>query len=287
MKFTLAHAKVLYLRFCVIYQDKFVKSYHTEDFKKLWESEWCSGLGEVKLSSIKPALDECKIRVEWPPSVAEFLRICERVEGLPSCNEAMALAIRRDLSHPIVSMAYTKIGAWAMSHDRQEVLMPKFKDAYDYARSIYYQNPAEAHKQLEAAKEEPPEQLPPPKTLTSQEKIDWRGRLAQYKRLSAQAKEKANGLNHQTWDKAAVTLGHRGFDEKIYKERREYLVSLDETSAIGLNTDDKYDRICYLRENEAQHAIKISEPIPGYTKTKKTNVVPFKPSKVAYKDWMN
>lgn len=129
--FLLLHSEALYIRFCAIYGDKFIKNYHTDEFKKIWYEEWFSGLKGIDVYIIKDCLEYCKINFEWPPSIAEFRRICEKSSGVPSSADALQCAIRRDFTHPVIAMAYEKVGSWAMKNDKEEVLNKKFNEVYN------------------------------------------------------------------------------------------------------------------------------------------------------------
>lgn len=70
--------------------------------------------GSVKQSVLVKALDYCKLNLVWPPSIAEFLDICERMDGMPTFEEAFKLLVRREWSHPIIEQMYALIGDWEL-----------------------------------------------------------------------------------------------------------------------------------------------------------------------------
>lgn len=121
----------LYTAFCIIFGSQFVKNHHTEQFIKMWIDEWSQGLEGIDENYIKQALHYCRLHLQWVPSMAEFIGLCDRAAGMPSCDESLRAAIRRDFSHPVTKMAFDKIGDWDMRHDSQEVLTKKFKSAYE------------------------------------------------------------------------------------------------------------------------------------------------------------
>jgi hypothetical protein len=133
--------ELLYLRFCVIYDNKFGKN-HTDELRALWVEEWSQGLESIDIKSVKPALDHCRTNLEWPPSIAEFRRLCEEASGYPTFEESFANAIRRDFTHPVIKIAFDKIGDWAFKHDTEKDLAKKFKAAYQQAVHDYRVNTA-------------------------------------------------------------------------------------------------------------------------------------------------
>src|SRR2546427_11615711 len=111
-KLSMELTKLLYARFCSIYADKFVKSYSTPEFIQVWWEEWSEGMAGIDPNHIKEGLSYCRLNLEWPPSIAEFRRICEKASGIPSADESLKLAIRREFNHPVIKLAFDKVGSW-------------------------------------------------------------------------------------------------------------------------------------------------------------------------------
>lgn len=221
--FRLEHARALYLRFCAIYGDKFVKPYHDADFKIIWHNEWLSGLSDIDVNVIKGVLETCKKTIEWPPSIAEFLRLCEHASGFPSPDKALQGAIRRDFSHPIVAIAYDKIGNWSMQHDKENDLRPKFEEAYRIALQEFREKPEEGWKKLEEIKARPMQQLDyrhTPKEVSTF-KANWANWKKEIKNIKQAAK-----APHPIWDKKKITPRHPEFDQTACDERRTYFTGL-------------------------------------------------------------
>lgn len=119
---------LLYLRFCTIYGHKFSKG-HTDDLIKLWCSDWKKGIYGIDELTLKKSIDYCLMNLEWPPSIAEFRRICEEVSGILSVQQIIKLCIARDLTHPLVLSIFESVGSWAFSHDKEADLHKKVKKA--------------------------------------------------------------------------------------------------------------------------------------------------------------
>jgi hypothetical protein len=280
--FTLSHAKLLYLRFCAIYGEKFVKNYHDEDFKAMWQREWMTGLEGIDISVVKDVLERCKKELEWPPSIAEFIRFCEEASGLPSCNEALACALRREFNHPVTRLAYDKVGSWDMRNCKEVDLQRKFKDAYQDALKSFRQDQEGSWKQLEVQNALPDPTKIPSKIPTQEECLSFRERMKQYQNMSVKKKDN----NHPKWDKDIIMRGHKNFDEKVYNERKRYLLELPEIDAGSLSTDDWYDRTRFLRELEGIERVKNNPHREDVTQDKKTRNRSFNGPTVVYKNWM-
>lgn len=61
---------------------------------------------------------------------------------------------------------------------------------------------------------------------------------------------------HPTWDKEKLIRRGKNFDQKVYDERRKYLMSIPEDASFSLPMEDWYDRIRFLREILAMEHIK-------------------------------
>jgi hypothetical protein len=127
----------IYLKFSVIYGERFLKNITTDELVLLWCHEWEKSLVTVPLECIRKALDECTTTFDWPPTLSEFIKLCHKPLGVPSFEEAFRLAARRDKSHPLVQIAYDKVGSWDMQNSKEPTLRPKFKAAYQEALKEY------------------------------------------------------------------------------------------------------------------------------------------------------
>lgn len=133
MNLPIEFAKLLFIRFTNFYGERFTRNHPTTQAIEMWWQDWAMGLAGIDGDCIKSALDHCRLNVEWPPTLAEFRRYCEKASGMPDRDEAFRLALRRDFIHPIVKIAYDKIGNWSFNHDTEVVLQKRFKEAYENA----------------------------------------------------------------------------------------------------------------------------------------------------------
>ncbi len=284
-KLSLELTKILYMRFASTYGEKFVRHHPNDQFVQLWWEEWSEGMAGINPNHIKDGLSYCRLNLEWPPSIAEFRRICEQASGVPTILEAMQSAIRREFTHPIVSMAYERVGSWAIKNDKQELFQRKFQEAYTASLNVFRLSPDESWKQLEQFNEKLLLPEPPPKNPTQQERKSFSENLAAYRKKAEKEKANEPATTHPIWQKDTITRGHRNFDENINNERIKYLIGVPEFLANTLSSDDWYDRIRYLRELEGREAVKNNIPASGVPPLNKTSPRSFNGAKVVYNRW--
>lgn len=93
-------------------------------------AEWERASQGIDTDILDEALDYCKITHEWPPSIAEFLGVCEKKQGLPSEEEVYQYALRREWPHEIIYEVFEMVGSWAFRNDSEKALREKVKTAY-------------------------------------------------------------------------------------------------------------------------------------------------------------
>lgn len=285
--FNLEHAKVLYLRFCAIYDNKFVKTYHDDDFKSLWASEWSKGLSAINPNVIKNALDYCRKNIEWPPSIAEFIKICENYLGVPSMQKSLGLAINRDFNHPIVLLCYEKIGSWSMKNDTEKQLTIKFESAYQEALSKFRQDELATWQHLEEYINKPKELPAPEKLPSTGESAAFRECMNKCQEILQSKKITGSGKTYREFDSNAIKPMHHDYDKQTYNEYRDYLIAIPETETMFLPPTYAYDRSRFIGQLEQAESLRNQGYIPptereGFGSPKGSNNA--KPTKT-YKNW--
>lgn len=257
-------AKLLYVRFCTIYAHKFVQAHHDENFIDIWCGDWMEGLKGISFANIKEALQKCAQSYEWPPSLAEFRKLCLRSDGIPSLNASFLLAVERKFEHPVISAAFQKVGSWAFKNDRDEILRRKFKEAYIEAVEEYSENP-EKLKLLSDSfcstfSDYAPLPSPPPE-------------ISQLKRIDTTQNIKEI-LNKKYFCDGEPKFT-KNFDPTLRDEeeenRKKYLLSLSDAEANSLSAPEKYDRLRLLQEIDSSKYVE------------KLNKRPFQDVKKVYK----
>lgn len=284
-KLPLELTKLLYMRFASTYGEKFTRTHTSDQFVQLWWEEWSEGMAGIEPAHIKDALSYCRLNLEWPPSIAEFRRLCERQSGIPSLDDAFHMAIRRDFSHPIIAIAYDHVGSWAMKNDKDTILLSKFQEAYTKALNQHRTDPQATAKYLESFQERIALPPPPDKIPTQKEIISWRERMEKYKEMANAAKLELKEVDHPTWDTKKINVHAKDFDEKLYNERKRYLIGLDDLTSMSLPMNDRYDRIKYLREIEGMERIKNNPPRVESSTEKNRSTRSYSGARRAYDKW--
>lgn len=124
---TMEIIEMLYFRFATIWGDRFTAK-HTPILIEMWYEEWLDGLQGLNPSTFRDALKYCKNNLEWSPSIAEFIRICDRSLNIPSPRECMDLAIRGNFSHTIIKSIHDKIGSFDMRNLSTKELIKLFTE---------------------------------------------------------------------------------------------------------------------------------------------------------------
>ena len=124
---------LLFIRFQGIWANKWASQFPNEKLLKIAKHEWGTALYGFGADHIKVAIESCKKNSEWPPSIAEFVSICESQAGIPDCDKAFELAIRREFVHPVIEKAFNQIGSWDFSRQSEKNLRPRFNEAYQNA----------------------------------------------------------------------------------------------------------------------------------------------------------
>lgn len=124
-------AGMLYLRFSVIWGQKFTANHGDEKIIEIWIAEWHEGLSGISVNQIKDAVDYCKVNLVWPPSLAEFIDYCYRNINIPSSDDCLRMAVNRDFTHPIVKKIYDQVGSWEMQNGKSVDLKKRFEELHD------------------------------------------------------------------------------------------------------------------------------------------------------------
>lgn len=122
--------RLLYARFASAWGKRFVENHPTDEFVQIWCIDWESGLKGIDSNVIMRALDKCRLTMDWPPVLSEFLRMCDQQSGLPGIDEAYQLAFAHNFSNPLVETAFKQIISWDWTHDSERDLRKKFAAAW-------------------------------------------------------------------------------------------------------------------------------------------------------------
>lgn len=193
-----------------------------------------------------------KAKLEWPPTVFQFIEFCKQEDEMPNERDALQLAVRREWKekevHPVVKLAFDKIGSWDFGHMTAKELEPRWKNAYREAREEYFEAQSKAApKALEAPEPKPEPVKPTNKFQEDVKKIEDSFKPSEHiKKLLREAKEKK--IKHPEWDMDKCSVYSKKFDRNEFEKRRKYLLSMNDLDALTLDKIDMYDRMRYKNE---------------------------------------
>lgn len=275
--------KKLFTKFSVFYGSIWtnrLKTNSTDDWEEccnIWFEELKNFDRVVFINAAKESFLKYK---DFPPTLGQLIELCLKFSGVPSQDEIINLLINRDFKHPLVKMVYDRIDTWLLSTGKTDEIKLKINDVYISCLKNFKENPEEAKKQLEVYKSQPV--LPvPSKTLTNEEKSNVREIMKLATAQPVQTEKKI----HPEWPIAKITIGHRNFDSKVFNERRQYLINMDEVTARTLPIPDRYDRIRFLREIEGSRGLDLNEQIDRQRVDTKNQSRGYNSTVQVFKDW--
>ncbi len=68
--------------------------------------------------------------LEWPPSPAEFAKLCQASDGLPDVDTAYRRAVVAHWSHPVVYEAASRVGVFELRNWPESKSRPAYERAY-------------------------------------------------------------------------------------------------------------------------------------------------------------
>jgi hypothetical protein len=106
----------------------FLDSCRSKDKLRAAIHTWNSAIKDLTDEEVRKACEYCKnSSSDFIPSVGRFRH---KAKGLPDSDEAYILAKNKNYSHPAIAAARIEIPSHDWSHDKEEILMKKFKAVY-------------------------------------------------------------------------------------------------------------------------------------------------------------
>lgn len=102
---------------------------------------WCSAMSRITDDQIRHGMAACVVkRIEWTPTLTEFIALCTAVVGIPSDDDAWSEAFEiarrwkrpHECSHPAVWHALSQVVNY--SYVAEEALERRFKRNYEQVR---------------------------------------------------------------------------------------------------------------------------------------------------------
>ena len=126
--------EIIFLNFVAIYGPKYKSAFATQELMELTESHWSDALKNIDLDIIKKTILRCRDTLEWPPSIAEFRKLCIptwKDLNFPSPQRALQLLFCNDDRFPILKKMRKDLNLTQLRMAKQEVAQKIFNEAYE------------------------------------------------------------------------------------------------------------------------------------------------------------
>lgn len=131
---------MIFARFHHIYTHRFESAYRDETMLNQAKREWALSLQGIAANQMEHALEACKLKHAWPPTIAEFLALVEpepEILGLPTLAAAYQEACQHchqpaghSWSHLCVQLAAQQTGYRLLQLEPERVSQPRFASSY-------------------------------------------------------------------------------------------------------------------------------------------------------------
>lgn len=131
---------MVFARFMTIYGHKFKSTFDSAEEIIVAKREWALSLSRYTEAELVAAVNLCKEKFAWMPSIAEFISVLHEVSdnlGLPSVEEAYEEACmhagnprQHDWSHPVVYHAGRNSDWFRVRTEDKQDIFPTFDSHY-------------------------------------------------------------------------------------------------------------------------------------------------------------
>jgi len=221
-----------------------------EDWEFIME-DWLIELSKFSIEQVRAAVNKTLTEFkEFPPTLGQLVDLCMKESGVPSQQEVIRLMVARDFNHPLVKMLYDKIGSWTLTNGKSDEIERKVKEHYSEARSSFYVEPQKAWAQLESFNAKPKELPPPEKIPSPAESKAFKECMAKCQEMLKSKTNLAGGKTYKHFDDNKIKEGHKEFDQKVFNEWRDYLLSIPETETMILPIQYIYARSRFIGQRD-------------------------------------
>lgn len=126
------------MRFSSVYGHIWTSQYPTLQALEVAKHEWGESLKRFNLADLKRGFEHCKAEKKLPPTLPEFIQLCQPDFGLPNKYEAYQEACKAAYpgqahlwSHEAVYHAAKAVGLYALMCEPERTTRPQFEHAYE------------------------------------------------------------------------------------------------------------------------------------------------------------
>lgn len=124
--------RLLFARFGAIWGKRFSESFTDPVQIQVWEEEWSTLIQKLDPELVRKAIDHCRLNLDWPPVMSEFLRICDAMDdSLPDFECAFRMAVDRNFEVPEVQKAFAQLDSWTFRRLDEKESRKMFKEAWN------------------------------------------------------------------------------------------------------------------------------------------------------------
>ena len=263
-----------------------------EDWEFIIE-DWLTELSKFSIDQVRAAVNKTLTEFkEYPPTLGQLVELCMKESGLPSMQEVIRLMIARDFNHPIVKMVYDKIGSWTLTNGKADEIERKVKEHYSSLRAEFHVEPQKAWSHLEEYNAKPKQLPPPDKIPSNEERKGFKERMAEYYQKLEELKVNVEGKTYREFDENAIKPKHKDFNQMIFNDYIDYLVSIPDSDIMILPPQYMFDRMRFIGMKEQPENLRKQGYVPP--KERDTFASPKgsdrsgngKPTRI-YKNWTN
>jgi hypothetical protein len=177
----------------------------------------------------KAKTDAFLIYTKFPPKIGELVDLCLKASGVPDVSDVIRMMIDRNIDHPIAKMVYDNIGSWKLRNGTEKEIRDQASIAYQQALIDFKENPKGQRQRLQDFQEMKLKQLPPPEKLpTPGESQAFRDFMTKCREILGVTRSPEEKEHYREFDEEKITQTNRNFEQRIYNEFCDYLLSIPE-----------------------------------------------------------
>lgn len=253
--------------------------------------DWFQELSKFSFEQVRTAVNKAlTIYRDFPPTQGQLIDLCLAESGVPEVQQLINLMISREFNHPLVKMVYDKIGSWALVNGKETEIHKKAKEAYNDCLAEFVIDPQSCWKKLEEYNARPKELPAPSKIPSTSESKAFRECMTKCQEILKGKKIDSGGKTYKQFDEKKIKIGGRDFDNTIYQQYKDYLLSIPEEDTLILPIAYIYERSRLIGQREQPDILRHAGYVPENqrihkepTSTPKRNNKPAQ----AYKSWVH
>ncbi len=256
--------KKLFSKFSIRYGSLWTSRLGTNGDWKECEQEWLDELIRFNLEHLKLAVKKAlALYIEYPPTLGQLIHLCMKESGVPEVSDVIKLMVSREFNHPIVNMVYDKIGSWTLSNGSEKDIQSKARLAYDSCVADFHCDPKPHWEKLTTYNNQLKLEAPSPSKIPSASEIkEFRECMNKCQGILKGKKIACGGKTYKHFDENKIKKGHKEFDQAVFDEHMDYLISVPETETMILPPVYLMERNKFLNMRDQEEWLRNSGYIP-------------------------